>query len=134
MVALQEKLASFRQVHHAECYEANGSARTVRESTSAWQRVIDDKLIEWGRHPGQLEDDGIKPPTPLVLAKACEFATFCRDRDIDSPLRVSPDGSGGVVFEWRADPLYFSVEVNACGNTELLVFENSKLLNRNPIG
>jgi hypothetical protein len=138
MAASLEKLADFRQTHHPACNGTNGSAPTssaqVKERATAWQRVVDEKLIEWGRHPSQFDDDGIKPPNSVVLANACEFACFCRDNDIDPPLRVAPDGSGGVVFEWRAAPLYFTVEVNASGSAQLLVFENSKLLNRKPIG
>jgi hypothetical protein len=37
---------------------------------AAWQRIIDHQLIEWGRDPGQFDDEGIEPPTRETVQRA----------------------------------------------------------------
>lgn len=130
MTALRDKLASFKKPAHLKLPEVE----TAQNSATAWQRLIDERLIEWGRHPEQFEDDGLKAPTADVLVKACDFVAFCRDHDIDPPLRAAPDGSGGIVFEWKLLPFFYTVEIRASGNAELVIFENNKLMARQSIG
>jgi hypothetical protein len=109
---------------------------STREDRAAWQRLIDDNLIEWGRHPEQFEDeDGYKAPTADNLVRATEFIAFCRDRALIPPLRMAPDGEGGIVFQWKdIPPFYYYVEIHADGNTELLIFQDCQLMVRQPIG
>jgi hypothetical protein len=108
-------------------------AASHTRTPSAWQQIIDERLVACGQH-ADLADDDLQPPTAEVLDRACEFAAFCRDHGVDPPLRVVPNGAGGVVFEWRARPYFHTVEIRADGGAELLVFENSKLLTREAIG
>ena len=65
---------------------------------SGWWDVIDKKLIDWGRDPGQFDGD-IEPPSDRVIAKAAEIVKFCRESGRPQPTNVHPDGSGGIVFE-----------------------------------
>jgi hypothetical protein len=123
---LQDTLASFKKSTLAS---GNGNG-----TPDAWQRLIVEKLALWARHPEEFADDGLKAPTTEVLADARDFAVFCRTRGVQAPLRVAPDGSGGVSFEWRFGALYQTVEFRAGGEAELLFYENGKLLRRQPIG
>jgi hypothetical protein len=138
MTALQEILALFKKTPSAE---TNGTGTPAPahlprsdEARNAWQRLIDDKLIDWGRHPEQFEDeDGYKAPSADNLVRATEFITFCRDHGVAPALRMAPDGDGGVVFEWYEGPSCRYVEIHADGSMEYLVFEDARLLVRQSI-
>jgi hypothetical protein len=139
MTALQETLASFKKTPSGETNGKGPSAPAeppTSESRIAWQRLIDEKLIEWGRHPEQFEDeDGYKAPSADNLVRATEFITFCRDNGVAPALRIAPDGEGGIVFEWTHNPpYYYYVEIRLGGKIELLVFRDSKLIVRESIG
>src|ERR1017187_7065518 len=106
MTALQDILASFKKPPSGEA-NGNGTpvglAKTLStdEGRNTWQRLIDEKLSDWARHPEQFEDeDGYKAPTADNLVRAAEFISCCRDHGIAPALRMAPDGDGGVVFEW----------------------------------
>ena len=143
MSALQEILASFKKAPPGKT-NGNGNpapaeppkSSSTAEERNAWQRLIDEKLIEWGRHPEQFEDeDGYKAPSADNLVRATEFIMFCRDHGVAPALRMAPDGEGGIVFEWTHNPpYYYYVEIRLDGKTELLVFHDHKLIVRETIG
>jgi hypothetical protein len=138
MTVLQDILASFKK---AQPVGTNGKGDAAPaellhsdEARTAWQRLIDEKLIEWGRHPEQFEDeDGYKAPSADNLVRATEFITFCRDHGVGPALRMAPDGDGGVVFEWYEGAFCRYVEIHADGSMEYLVFEDARLLVRQSI-
>ena len=99
-----------------------------------WQKLIDKDLVEWSQSPEQFAEEGLNAPTPMAISSARSFAQHCRNQETDPPLRMSADGSGGIVFEWRVAPVFCMVEIGAEGQIELLVFENCKLVGRLPIG
>lgn len=141
MAALQEILASFKKVASSE---TNGTRTTAPmeiprddETRKAWQQLIDQGLIEWGRHPEQFEDeDGYKVPTADNLVRATEFILFCRDRGVAPALRMVPDGEGGIAFEWKNNtPYHVTMEIHPDGSMELMAFDNDcNLVVRNRIG
>ena len=143
MTPLQEILASFKKTPSGETNGKGSAAPTepaglnaMADERNAWQRLIDEKLIEWGRHPEQFEDeDGYEAPRADNLVRATEFIAFCRDQGVSPPLRMAPDGAGGIVFEWRNNPLYHvMMEIHADGGMELLVFDDGKLVTRKQVG
>lgn len=94
----------------------------------AWQHIIDDYLVEWGRDPRQLEDEDIVPPSVAVITLASQIAMKLRDEGCPPPLRVVPDGEGGITFERRTAEVFESLTVNADGSIELTTFMNCQLL------
>jgi hypothetical protein len=76
---------------------ANGAA--VSSHQTAWQQIIDDKLIEWGRNPASLYEDGLEAPLPQVVRRAIEFARAVAGAGYPPPTSVVPDPNGGIVFE-----------------------------------
>lgn len=136
MVALQEILSSFKKPPSGKA-NGDGTPAELAKAVStdaqriAWQRLIDEMLIEWGRHPEQFEDeDGYKAPSADNLVRATEFIAFCRDRGLTPPLRMAPDGEGGIVFEWYEGLTSRYVEVHADGSMEFIMFEDCKLVSR----
>lgn len=85
-----------------------------------WQRIVDHQLVEWGKDPGQLEDDQIIPPSAVAIQTAIDLAYFFRDKSMTAPTRVVPDGDGGVVFEREAGNVFETIEIEEDGTVELL--------------
>ena len=141
MAALQDILASFKKPPSAESNGIGTAASTGEprsaEARIAWQRLIDEKLIEWGRHPEKFEDeDGYKAPTADNLVRATELVLYCRDQGVLPPLRMVPDGEGGIIFDWKSSsrPYHVVAQIHADGGMEMLLFHECKLLARNRIG
>jgi hypothetical protein len=95
-----------------------------------WQEFIDRRLIEWGRDSSSLEDEDIVPPSAEVIRLACQLAKFLRDKGSPAPLRVVPDGDGGIVFERHDGPYYEIIEINADGSIDWASLRNARLLDR----
>lgn len=141
MTALQEMVASLPMAH------ANGKgmpapaaaeiASLTKEARNAWQRLIDEQLIEWGRRPEQFEDeDGYQAPAPDVLAQATKLVAYCRDHGVLPPLRMAPDGEGGIIFDWKNSdpPLHVIAQIHADGVMEMLEFLDCNLVARKRLG
>lgn len=112
--------------------------QTISQDLPGWQTAIDDRLVEWGKDLRALEDEDIVPPSLQIIDLACRLAMEMRDDDYASPLRVVPNGEGGIVFEsW---PIQVEegieeghvIEINSDGSIELIVFANSQVVSREP--
>ena len=109
------------------------SSGEFHQNQMAWQKVIDDQLIEWGNDPSRLEDDGIEPPSGAIIRLAYDRVQKMRGEGWPPPLRVVPDGDGGIAFEWKDGPASCSIEIADDGSIELITFENSRLVSRQRI-
>lgn len=142
MTTLREIVASLPAMAYANGNGAPASAAPVNsnstnEARKAWQRLIDEKLIEWGRHPEQIEDeDGYKAPAAEILAQATRLVAYCRDHGVRPPLRMAPDGEGGIIFDWKNSdpPLHVIAQIHPDGVMETLEFLDSNLVSRKRIG
>ncbi|MHB1421927.1 MAG: hypothetical protein ACYC3I_01780 [Gemmataceae bacterium] len=92
-----------------------------------WQTVIDDTLVEWGRDPSRFAEDGLAPPSAKAIGAACQIALFLRDYDYDAPLRVVPNGDGGIVFERSQGEIFETIEIQEDGSYEWATFNNGRL-------
>lgn len=97
-----------------------------------WDNAV-NRLLLWWQDPARAgDDDGFVPPSRVAVDVAIQVATALRDNRRPPPLRVIPDGEGGVAFERRGGHIFESLRVAADGEKELLVFENSRLVLREP--
>jgi len=102
----------------------------AEQRREAWQEMIDQYLVEWGRDPAALEDEGVIPPSRRVINRASTLAMLYRDSNNPAPSRVVPNGDGGIVFE-RGDRSWFQViEIHADCSVELISFKSSRLVSR----
>lgn len=107
-----------------------------QQERSAWQDVVDYQLLEWANHPLDLEEDGIRTPTHAAIVAACALARQMRDEGKVAPLRVVPDGDGGIVFERgvvceRLGKRYSeAIEIADDGAAEYLRFADCRLVCR----
>jgi hypothetical protein len=106
------------------------ASRVGDNKHEAWEELVDRTLLEWGKDPSVLEDDGVVPPSMGTITRAYEIATFLRIRGFPAPTRIVPTGDGGVAFQFEADRDFDSLEVAEDGNIECLRFSGSKLVER----
>jgi hypothetical protein len=104
--------------------------RDLQQRLDGWQQVIDRQLVEWGKAPQDLQDDGLKAPSLGIIAAACKIASACRDAGWAPPLRAVPTGAGGIVFERRVGPVFETLEIRADGTVEQATYNNSRLCSR----
>jgi len=97
---------------------------------SAWERIIDDRLIEWGRDPSRLADDGVVPPKREVVGWAIRLARILASKGADAPQRVVPNGDGGIVFERWSGANAETIEVLDDGDVYYTAFRASRLVHR----
>lgn len=118
----------------ATCDDALASEPRPREKDRAgWQRIIDKHLIEWGRNPALFDPEEIVPPSPFIIDAASKIAIRLRDVGWAAPLRVVPDGDGGIAFENRAGEILQTLNVQPDGSVELITFHNCRLVRREPL-
>ena len=104
------------------------SSSELQKNREGWQKLIDHRLIEWGRDPSQLEDDDIEAPSGEIISIACQLAYDMRNNDLPFPTRIVPNGEGGIVFE-RIDGLVFeTMEIDDSGSIESTTFIDSRLV------
>lgn len=102
----------------------------LEQSKEGWQRIINSFLCVWCENPSILEDDEFVPPSAAVIHRAIDVARDFREKGLAPPLRVVPDGDGGLSFERREGNLSQSLDVLKDGTVELLTFVDCKLVNR----
>ncbi len=97
-----------------------------------WKELIEYKLLEWGRHPESLEDDGVYAPTPQALASGIRLAHQLAAQRCPAPQRLSPDGDGGIVFEWRENDVSWEIRIWDDSTGKWVVFDGMKLVASGP--
>lgn len=102
-------------------------AETARQ---AWQELIDEKLIEWGRNTRQFDDEGLEPPSRKTVRLAIQAAEQFRDAGYPPPNCVVPDPNGGIVFELRQNGSAEVVHVWDDGTVEYQQFRGARLVAR----
>ena len=101
-----------------------------QEWLDEWDRFIDRYLVEWGKDPEGCVEAEYAPPSATAIDVACRLAQEFRDKGKAPPLRVLPDGEGGISFERREGKTVELLNVEADGGAELLCFEDCKLRSR----
>ena len=99
------------------------------DRSQEWDRV-ELQLVQWERHPDELEDEGLEPPNQETIPLIREVCRALRGMAVEPPLRLVPNCEAGAVFEWRTTPFLWSVEVERDGTLELSVFRTGRLVTR----
>ena len=103
-----------------------------RGGREGWQEVIDQKLVDWGRNPDQLAEDNLIPPTRTAVTTAVRIALQMRDKDLPPPIRIVPDGDGGIVLERWCDDLSEAIEIERSGSAEYVQSHAHRVVHRAP--
>ena len=102
------------------------------DTCGAWQRIIDERLMEWLRHPERLADDGLEAPSGTITRLAIDLAERFRDEGQAAPDSVVIDANGGIVFERRGpgDSISEAIHVWDDGTLEYHRFQGTQLVER----
>ncbi len=130
---LSDPVRRLRSTGVASDSELESRQQTLLQRREAWQGCIDDHLLEWGRDPSFLEDDGFEPPTGVSVRQAIRVAQEAAANGLPSPLRVLPDGEGGIVFERRQGTTFETISIDADGAVVLAAYRDCKLLGRQQV-
>ena len=109
------------------------SESRIRDATAGWGSVI-DQLLDWLKNPQELADDDFLPPSRDLIKMVCAIAAASGDAQLSPPLRVVPDGDGGISLEWRWGLRFETISFDEDGSVEWLQFEDCKLVRRLPLG
>lgn len=99
---------------------------------TAWQQAIERTLAEWGRDPSQLDEEGTVTPSRETIQLAIDLAALMSKAVLPAPTRIVPDAEGGIVFERQEKGVFESIRISADGSIEHRVFENCRLVFREP--
>jgi hypothetical protein len=102
------------------------------KTQAAWQRVIDQTLMDWLRDPGQLQDEGVVPPAGTIIRLSMDMAESFRDEGRPAPDSVVVDPNGGIVFERREGNVSEVLHVWEDRTVEYMRFEGARLVERGP--
>lgn len=132
---MSQLLTSTVSIRHSTCAAGDGiregeTTNALQSRRLAWQRLVDFTLVEWGRDPTPLDDDGVKAPTGRVIRWAIEIARNLAEREAPAPTRVVPNGDGGIVFELTHRGSCESIEIESDGTAFHSVFFGSRLIHR----
>src|SRR5205085_2923059 len=98
--------------------------------TEGWDRIIDNKLIEWGRDPSQLDEEGTITPSKGTIQFAIAVARFLRNSGFSTPTRVVPDAHGGIVFEANDGNVFETIRLSENLSFDYCVFQDCRLVAR----
>jgi hypothetical protein len=104
----------------------------TRDSRQQWQRLINYRLIEWRYNPSLLDEEGTVTPSKDTIQFAIDLATQMSETGMAAPTRIVPDVNGGIVFERKGKDHFESLRISAHGSVEHRVFENCRLVYREP--
>lgn len=110
------------------------SQEAVRACRQAWDDLIDGFWLEWALNSHPKGNDDVAPPSGDAIAAGCRVAQKMRDQGLPAPLRIVPDGEGGVCLERGDAECFESVSISPEGTGELRVFVDCTLVQRRSLG
>lgn len=100
-------------------------------------KALEERIAGWAPASGEpdkrTDEDGYVLPGNRTIAVAVEIAARLREAGVSVPLRVGQSANGGINFEWRSGSRTERLTLNARSETEIVGFEDSKLVSRKPI-
>ena len=107
---------------------ADASLVSSDASADGWLRCIQELRTWLKAIPRAWQTDGIEPPNRSTLNIAIEVAHASRRDGIPDPIRVLPDGEGGVIFERREGPVYETLTIAADGEALMEHYREGRLV------
>ena len=101
-----------------------------KEVDESWEKVLNEKFIEWANHPEDFLDEGLIPPSRETISLAHEYVMKPFRKLRIPPPQVVPDAHGGIVFERKDKGISESIRVRADSHIEYCRFNDGKLVDR----
>ncbi len=116
---------------------ARGFGRAAAEpprNSADWEAAV-NKLLDWFNHPGELQDEGLAPPSrELIKYVLGRITAWRRAGEPAAPTGIAPTGDGGIVLSRREGEWYFELEFDVDGCAEFFVFFGPRLVARHVLG
>ncbi len=99
-----------------------------------WEQII-ETLEEWKWNPDGIAEDDLTPPTEEALDRATRLAVR-RDTFLGAPpIRIVPDGDGGVSIELACRPKKRTetIEIDSDGVAVFVAVNGCKVVTREEI-
>lgn len=103
-------------------------------SREAWDELIDGFWIKWALNPLPEDAGDLAAPSPDAISAACRLAQSMRDQGLPPPLRIVPDGEGGVCLETGDADCFECVCISPEGTAEYRVFVDCRITQRRSLG
>ena len=112
----------------ADDHSLASSAEKRGADRRGWQKLIDSELVEWGRDPAQLDDEGVETPSRETIDRACRLAITLREAGWSAPQRIVASADGGIVFERWSQTGLSQIDVRDCGGVAFTVFQQGRMI------
>jgi hypothetical protein len=96
----------------------------------SWKNLIDHKLIEWGRDPSVLDEEGTISPSKQTIQFAIALAWMWHNMGLPAPTRIVPDAHGAIVFEFHQPNISEVFRLTPDISLEYCVFDSFHLVQR----
>jgi hypothetical protein len=96
---------------------------------AAWD-LIENKLIQWGCNPSQLDEEDTQTPSRETIQLAIQLAAWLCQQGFPAPTRVVPDAHGGIVFELHGKTVFESLHIEPSSAIEHRLFVQHRLVLR----
>lgn len=113
--------------------EAQSTLLYLGRDAEHWNK-LEQQLRRWKENPSEIQDDEVTPPDRDLIVTAIGILRLIRDNKGAPPLRIVPNGEGGIVFESRTGSYFQAIELARDRSVEFMVFRNSRLVFRLPAG
>ena len=95
-----------------------------------WDHLIDHRLIEWGRDPASVADEGVEPPTGEIIQLAIMLAQQLRDAEFPPPSSILVDPNGGIVLIFRLQESKVTYHIWDDATIDYCIFQGTSLVKR----
>ncbi len=109
------------------------------QPSNAWNRTnrdwdyIFNKLNEWGREPGKVDEDDLVFPSYDAISQAIAIIELLYQEESEPAPSIAPDGEGGIAISWSSGDNLETLQISDAGYVEYLRFRGSKLTDRFPV-
>jgi hypothetical protein len=94
-----------------------------------WDNIIAYRLVEWGKHAQQgMQVDEFPGPTQASVRSAIEKVREWIGDGLDAADRITPNGDGGISFEWERGAVLYKTEALSDGQIQETLFDGPTLI------
>lgn len=98
-----------------------------------WKKIIDYKLLEWGKKAGTTDVDDLEYPSSQTISLAIQVAEMMVNLNRPAPKTVVLDGDGGLVFSLPFEGEVSRIHFWDDGALEFLRVRDGKVISRKVI-
>ena len=134
MQFVSDQLPATSMVYHThrnESIDPHSSMCDMR-AVDGWD-AMDIQLNQWSKDLSDIVDCDATPPSKDVIRLARSYIARFRQKQMDPPAMIVPDGNGGIAFEWHFDRFFRLLEITKDEQLWLSEYQGGRLRSRGQI-